>query len=123
MHKYFTQPIPDLTEARLRRTGSRAHPIDLASAHNKEGAVDVRVHGIRGDNYYHRKDNPPYWHAAPGAIPELYVREGILSRLLLVNESLKSEGYELFCLTPIDRLRCKIISTTSGFRVFTRKIS
>lgn len=96
MHEYFTKPIPDLGEARLRRAGSRAHPIDLSSVHNKERAIDARLHGIRGENYYHRSDNPPYWHTAPGAIPELYVREGVLARLLLVNESLKKEGYELF---------------------------
>lgn len=96
MHKYFTQPIPDLEEARLRHVGSRAHPIDLSSLQNKEAAFDVRAHGIRGENYYHRRDNPPYFHSAPGAIPELYVRESILKRLLVVNESLQKEGYELF---------------------------
>ncbi len=96
MHKYFTQPIPILDDARLRRRGSRAHPIDLSSLQNKEVAVDARAHGIRGENYYHRKDNPPYFHSAPGSIPELYVRESVLVRLLAVNESLKKEGYELF---------------------------
>lgn len=96
MHEYFTRPIPDLSEARARRLGSRAHPIDLSSPQNKEAALDVLSYGIRGENYYHRRDNPPYWHSAPGAIPELYVREGILARLLSVNESLKKRGYELF---------------------------
>lgn len=96
MHKYFTQPIPILDDARERRRGSRAHPIDLASLQNKEVAVDARAHGICGENYYHRKDNPPYFHSAPGSIPELYVRESVLTRLLAVNESLKKEGYELF---------------------------
>lgn len=96
MHKYFTEPIPDLTLARLRRSGSRAHPVDLASLQNKEKAHDVRVHGIRGENYYHHVDNPPYFHSALGSIPELYVREGVLLRLLAVNESLKKDGYELF---------------------------
>lgn len=96
MHEYFTRPIPDLNDARMRRVGSRAHPIDLSSPQNKEVAVDARAQGIRGENYYHRKDNPPYWHSAPGAIPELYVRQGVLARLLMVNELLKREGYELF---------------------------
>lgn len=96
MHAYFDLPIPDLTEARLRRRGSRAHPLRVDSPENSEKAVDARALGIRGENYYHRSDNPPYWHRAPGSVPELYVREGVLRRLCEVNESLKKDGYELF---------------------------
>lgn len=61
-----------------------------------EQAVDVRQHGIAGMNYYHHEDNPPYWHRAPGSIPELFVREGILARLLNVNDLLGPLGFELF---------------------------
>ena len=88
-------PIPDQTQLRLRR-GARQHPINLGSVENQERALDVRMHGIAGENYYFSTNNPPYMHRAPGSIPELYVRAGILERLLLVNQSLAVLGYELF---------------------------
>ena len=88
-------PIPDMTEFRERRKGARAYPILLESEENKEKAYDVRAHGIAGDNYYHRVDNPPYFHSAPGSILELYVREGVLKRLLEANSILKEFGAEL----------------------------
>ncbi len=88
-------PIPDQTQLRLRR-GARQHPINLGSVENQERAVDVRMHGIAGENYYFSTNNPPYMHRAPGSISELYVRDGILERLLLVNQSLAASGYELY---------------------------
>lgn len=96
LREYLDRPIPDLSTERIRRKGSRMHPIDLDSSQNAERAIDARLHGLRGENYYHRADNPPYWHCAPGAIPELYVREGILSRLLAANEIFRGMGFELF---------------------------
>lgn len=72
-------PIPDQTQLRLRR-GARQHPINLGSVENQERAVDVRMHGIAGENYYFSTNNPPYMHRAPGSISELYVRDGILER-------------------------------------------
>ncbi len=92
----FDTPIPDLTVARGKH-GARQYPIDLDASENKEGAVDVCVNGILGENYYHKeKENPPYNHRAPSSIAELYVRKGILTRLTEVNELLRPLGYELF---------------------------
>ena len=96
MKRPTSVPIPDQTAARMRRKGARAHPIDLDAPENQERAIDVRRWGIAGENYYYSEKNPPYWHRAPGSIPELYVREGICDRLLSVNERLASLGYELF---------------------------
>jgi D-alanyl-D-alanine dipeptidase len=93
--KRYNEPIPDMTKLRAKRTAAR-YPLRLDAPENNERAVDVRLNGIMGENYYYREDNPPYWHRAPGSIPELYVREGILARLSKVNDLLSSLGYELF---------------------------
>lgn len=90
-----TIPIPNQSDLRARR-GARAHPIDLLSNENKEPAIEVLAHGIAGENYYHRNDNPPYWHSAPGSVAELYVRSGIFMRLQAVNSTLQKIGYELY---------------------------
>jgi D-alanyl-D-alanine dipeptidase len=96
MQRTSTTPIPDQTIPRDRRRGSRSHPLNLNAPENRERAIDVRGRGIAGENYYFSSKNPPYWHSAPGSIPELFVREGILDRLLLVNKLLLSFDYELF---------------------------
>jgi D-alanyl-D-alanine dipeptidase len=91
----YKEPIPNMTELRAKRTAA-LYPLRLDAPENNERAVDVRLHGIMGENYYHREDNPPYLHRAPGSIPELYVREGILTRLHKVNELLSALDYELY---------------------------
>src|SRR3989344_3868433 len=96
MKRAPTTSIPDQTIPRDRRRGSRSHPVDLNARENRERAIDVRERGIVGENYYYSSKNPPYWHRAPGSIPELYVREGILDRLGEVNKLLSSFDYELF---------------------------
>lgn len=89
-------PIPLMSEFNERRRGARAYPILLESEENKEKAYDARAHGIAGDNYYYRVDNPPYFHRAPGSIPELYVREGVLRRLEQANSILETIDAELY---------------------------
>ncbi len=85
-----------MTDYRERRKGARAYPIFLESEENKEKAYDARAYGIAGDNYYYRVDNPPYFHRAPGSIPELYVREGVLRRLQKANSILETIDAELY---------------------------
>lgn len=96
MQRAVMTPIPDQSLARMRRKGARSYPINLDAPENKERAIDVRTRGIAGENYYNSKENPPYWHSAPGSTPALFVREGVLNRLLRVNELLSPFGYELF---------------------------
>ena len=93
---YRDRPIPDMTEARLRRKGARAHPLHLNTQENCEDYVDARAHFIAGENYYYREDNPPYFQRAESAIPQLYVRSGILARLTRVNAILGEYGFELY---------------------------
>ncbi len=85
-----------MTKYRERRDGARAYPIFLESEENKVKACDARAYGIAGDDYYHRVDNPPYFHSAPGSISELYVREGVLKRLQQANSILEALGAELY---------------------------
>ena len=93
--QFLHTPIPDQATLRALR-GVRQYPLDFGSMENNEPAVDILASGILGENYYHRSDNPPYWHSAPGSISELYVRTGVLRRLHAVNEVLKKMGYELY---------------------------
>jgi D-alanyl-D-alanine dipeptidase len=88
--------VPDLDPVRERRRGCRDHPIDIDSIENTERAQNLLHHEVAGANYYHREDNPPYWGRAPGAISELYVREGLLWRLHKVNKQLHTWGLELY---------------------------
>lgn len=94
--EFSERPIPDLARIRELRSDARTYPIDLAAPEGNEPAVDVRPRGIAGDNYYWRDDNPPYLHRAEGAIPELFVREGILMRLKKADRILRQEGLELY---------------------------
>ncbi len=89
-------PIPDQSELRERRRGARKYPTDLNAPENRELPTELRTAGIAGENYYYSDNNPPYLHRAKGAIPELYVREGILKKLLVANSEFKKLGYELF---------------------------
>jgi len=88
-------PIPDQTTIRMS-VGARKLPIILESEENNEVGVNILQCGIAGENYYYRTDNPPYFHRATGAIPELYVRSGILERLLCVNKKLAAQNLELY---------------------------
>lgn len=92
----LTQPIPYLDSVRERRKGARAFPLDISSIENTEHPRDIATGDIAGENYYYRTDNPPYWHRAPGSIPKLYVREGLMWRLEKANKQLRSIGLELF---------------------------
>ena len=92
------RPIPDQAEARARRTGCRAHPIDAHSPHHAEPLVDLSAFGIRGENYYWSERNPPYWMRIEGAIPALLARRTVATKLAAVNATLGEAGLELFVL-------------------------
>jgi D-alanyl-D-alanine dipeptidase len=96
MHEFDSRPIPFLDAVRERARHAHAHPIDLDSIENTERPQNLCDDGIAGANYYHRKDNPPYWQQIPGAIPELFVREGLLWRLRKANKRLHASGLELY---------------------------
>ena len=75
--------------------GARKHPMDLTAPEQSEAAHNLLAYDIDGKNYYYREDNPPYNHRAPHSLEELYVREGVLLRLIKVNERLRRHNLEL----------------------------
>lgn len=70
--------------------------IDTGGAANREPLVRAADFGIAGENYYAATRNPPYYHAVPGAITALVLREGAAQRLQRVNAALAPAGLELF---------------------------
>lgn len=74
----------------------RDWPIDETGAHNRERLVRAEEFGLSGRNHYAHDRNPPYWHAAPGAIDALFVRESVGVRLAAVDKRLRADGLKLF---------------------------
>jgi len=100
-----TKPIPNLSEAFVRKQDYRNHPIDFQHQLHNEAVADIKDYGLAGDNYYHRTDNPPYNQQIPNSIPDLFLRLGIIKRLQTVDNELKKFGLELYffdCYRPIE---------------------
>jgi D-alanyl-D-alanine dipeptidase len=98
-------PIPSLSDATNKKQGYRKYPLD--STHNlyNEAYSDIRDHGLAGDNFYHRTDNPPYYEQVPYSIPDLLLRHSVIQRLKSVDKELKQMGLELYffdCYRPIE---------------------
>lgn len=89
------RPVPDLAEARERQKDYRKYPI-AAGPWSEESLVDLKSLGLRGENYYHRADNPPYYQRVPGAISELLLRESVASRLQSVDAMLRTHNLCVF---------------------------
>lgn len=89
------RPIPDQTEAYARLTGYRDLPLTTTPA-SDEPLIDCRDYGIAGRNHYAHADNPPYYQAAEGAIEALFLRRGVVEKLVAVNRRLSAAGLELF---------------------------
>jgi D-alanyl-D-alanine dipeptidase len=89
-------PIPDQASVRARRKGCRNLPIDRQTPYDDEPLVDIRAHGIAGENYYFSERNPPYWRRIDGSIPDLLLRESVALKLAEANANLARAGLELF---------------------------
>jgi D-alanyl-D-alanine dipeptidase len=100
--------IHDQAGLRAVKAGFRSHPIDRASEVFGEPLADARAHGLAGENFYHGECNPPYWRRIEGAIPQLFLRRGVIARLLAVNARLAPQNLELFLL---DGWRPKAVQT------------
>lgn len=92
------RPIPDHAGMLRAKVGYRDHPIDFSDRRCREVLVDVRTLGIEGQNYYHRSDNPPYNRSIPGSIPELYLRNSVAERLVILNKKLIATGVQLYVM-------------------------
>lgn len=78
------------------KQGYRDIAIDVAGAANAEPIVVAADYGVAGQNYYAHARNPPYYHAIPGAIDAIVLRDGAARRLQQVNTQLAPLGLELF---------------------------
>jgi zinc D-Ala-D-Ala dipeptidase len=86
--KPIPQPAP--------KQGYRDIPIDASGAANAERIVPAADYGVAGKNYYAAPRNPPYYHAIPGAIDAIVLREGAARRLQQIDTQLAPLGLELF---------------------------
>ncbi|HEY5337779.1 MAG TPA: M15 family metallopeptidase [Rhizomicrobium sp.] len=92
-----SRPIPDQTAIRARPSGWRAKvAIDHGSVRFQEPLVDVKAHGIAGENYYYATRNPPYWRRIDGSVPDLLARSSVAERLAAVNARIKPFDLELY---------------------------
>ncbi|THD42740.1 MAG: peptidase M15D vanX D-ala-D-ala dipeptidase [Bradyrhizobium sp.] len=89
------KPIPPLQSARERRKNYRSHPIDTRGERHAEKLVDLLHLGIRGENFYNRVDNAPYYQRIPGSDARLLLRESVAARLGEVDERLRGVGLQI----------------------------
>ncbi|HWT11502.1 MAG TPA: M15 family metallopeptidase [Allosphingosinicella sp.] len=90
------RPVPPQAEALALKRGYRAHPLDPTSAAGAEALVDIRSFGLRGENFYASRRNPPHYAPIPGSVAGLWVREGVAERLAGVDRRLGEEGLGLW---------------------------
>jgi D-alanyl-D-alanine dipeptidase len=91
-------PPPVVVTPEMRRA-ARAYaavPIVPAADDMNAALVDLAALGVAGFNYYFAEANPPYFHRAPGAIPDLLVRPAVAEKLLAINAEIAPAGIELF---------------------------
>ena len=91
------KPVPSSAEVLARKKGYReVVRIDFDGALAREGCVEVRALGTKGDNHYNTPRNPPYYLSVPGSIAELFVRTSVAAKLGEVNARLKPLGIEVY---------------------------
>jgi D-alanyl-D-alanine dipeptidase len=100
INPYADRPVPLLTSHVLPTLGRASVPIDSDDPRAQEKLVDIRTLGVRGDNYYARKDgsNPPFHRSIEGSIAQLFLRESVAARLVQVDAALGRIGLGLYVL-------------------------
>jgi D-alanyl-D-alanine dipeptidase len=78
------------------KRGYRDIPIDRVGAAHAEPLVKASDFGLAGRNHYAATRNAPYYHAIPGSIDALVLREGAAQRLQQANARLAPAELELF---------------------------
>lgn len=104
----YDRPIPIREHA---PTSGNYHDIafDARDPRYAEVLVDVRDHGLAGENFYARTDgqNAPYRQAISGAVPELWCRRSIVAMLIEVNERLAEYGAEVYLWDAYRPVSCQ----------------
>src|SRR5262249_48096660 len=61
-----------------------------------EEVVEARTAGLKGENFYAIRRNPPYWGPVEGATDRLWLRKSVAEKLQRVNARAAAGGLELF---------------------------
>ena len=94
---YRERPIPDLAATLMpKKAGYRQHPIDVSDPRCQEPWRDALAAGLAGANHYFRTDNAPYYERIAGSIPQLFLRNSVLDKLLAIERRLKPLGLQLW---------------------------
>jgi len=97
--------IPNLDKRKEIVLNYKSIPISYSNSIFNEPYVNILDLGIKGKNYYHSNDNPPYNQSIPGSIKELFLRYSVFKKLLQVNRFLSKFDLEIFvfdCFRPFD---------------------
>lgn len=97
--------IPFLETFKNKKENYREFTIDSKNPKFKEEVLEIRDFGVAGDNFYFKKDNPPYFKKIPNSIPDLLLRKSVIEKLQRINkklEKLKLELYAFDCYRPIE---------------------
>jgi len=93
---YKNKPIPAESLPDKVFYSYKKRPISTLSVLSNEKLLDIQKSGIKGVSFYNSVNNPPYYQKIPGSTRDLYCRETVLNKLLLVNSYLKKYGMELY---------------------------
>lgn len=105
MNNLLVQNVPFIELIEKTKENYRQFPINFENSKINEKVFDIRNFGIAGDNFYYRKDNPPYFQQIPNSIPDLFLRKTVIEKLQRINEKLNKVGLELYafdCYRPIE---------------------
>lgn len=97
--------IPNLNIRKKKVLNYKNIPISFTNNLLNEQYVDILSFGIKGENYYHSENNPPYNQSISGSIEELFIRKSVFKKLLQVNTLLSKFDLELFvfdCFRPFE---------------------
>jgi D-alanyl-D-alanine dipeptidase len=93
---YSDTAVAAFEQVNTRKAGYRSHMLNLEAPEQQEPLRDVRAFGLKGRNHYAAAFNPPYDGPIPGAIPFLWLRTGVIERLLKVEARVRLLGFSLF---------------------------
>lgn len=90
------RPLPAQAPLLALKKGFRDHPIDAGGEAQVEPLVDACALGLRGENFYASRYNPPYYEPIAGATEQLLVRLGVAQRLIAADARLGEAGLALW---------------------------
>jgi len=83
------RPVPSQSVALSRKNGYREYPLRLDDERNNEPLVNIAAYDLAGQSYYSRP-NAATGDAIPQVDPTVYVREGLVKRLAVINDTLRT---------------------------------